>query len=210
MKLPKAFIPEKDLDKTTESLLNGRNKNQVYSDKVILDGVSFRQLELLADLEGKIDHLKIGFGYMEYCYQLVYTPRTEPSASGSLQLLQKPPSLSLRMLESLGEKVVKSFHDNIAPVQDINDYAHAEYMGSENCLLIDLPIKKNSIPVKKLEEFFCNGYVVSPVTKFSPDQFKFTNVRIYVEYADLKESDMQYLQFIPKEHMLDKSKTYET
>lgn len=211
MKLPKTFIPEKDLDNVTEDLLTGKNKNKFYSEKIILEGLSFQQLGMLADLEGKIDHAKIDFEYMEYRYQLVYTPNnTGHGAEGLLQLVQKPPCLSLQMMEYLGEKMEKSFNDIITTVYNNPNHKSVAYVGSKNCLLVDMPLKKGFIPLKRLEEFFSDVYAVSPVTKFPPGLFMFNNIRVYVEYHNLKENDMQCIRLIPKEHMLDKSKTYET
>lgn len=206
MKLPETFIPEKDLDKTTESLLNGRNKNRVYSDKVILDGISFQQLGLLADLEGKIDHLKVDFDHMAYHYQMSYTPGIR--TKGLLQLVQNSHCLSTHMIKLLGEKVEKSF--NVATAYNNPDYDNIAYMAHTGCLLIDFPLKSKATVIKDLEKFFSNTSAVSPVSKFSPDMFTFNNLKAYVEYCGLKERDMGCLSLIPESHFLDKSKTYET
>lgn len=180
MKLPKAFMPEKALDKNTEKLLTKKLNfapTRASLDKVVFDNLSFKQLKELASLEGKIYELKISFGYKNIKHEIVFTSYSERSSGrGSLKLMQYPPGNHLA-LEEL-----------ISCVKDIAIFSHSFVVShrmppDDYCSMVEFYPKRFSSPPKRLEQFFDKEGVYLLDFSFLGE------VSIHVEYHNMTANE---------------------
>lgn len=197
MKLPKTFIPEKNLENNVKALLSEK-VNPKHFEKVILDQLTLDQLKELTYLEHKIDHVKIGFEYLGDKHQLVYTLNYDNKSL--LQLLQMPPELSIDRLTSLANTLKSTFNTSAT-------YEVVYQTWPNGCLVIDFPISLGYGLAEKFKQFFLTHNALMLRNK-KKKRTVFTDIKVYIEYNDLTKEDMKYLNTIPKNHWLEKSKTY--
>lgn len=193
MEVPEGFRPKKNSEEYLQELLKDKPRiNKEYGDAVFFQGLSFKQLGKLVELEDKMDHLQVDFEYKDLKYRLTYIPDFDDGSM--LQLSQKSVYTillqeSLKKLKDLAWKVEEHFH-----VQFTSD--PVSVTGVTDIFMIDFLMKKHDCVTKKLEHLFDIRHS------------KFKNIEIYVEYYELTNDDMKYLRRIPRKHMLKESRTY--
>lgn len=202
MEVPESFRP-KNIPKDGIKKLLERKAGKNRSDKAFFYNLSFKQLEKLAKLESKIDHLKVNFEYTGLEYQLVYTP--DFYGDVLLQLLQKSSvhssGESLQKLRCLSSKVNDAFltyhtsdYYTSGPLFNKKIFS---FMETTENLMVEFLLEKRHFFMKRLEELF------------TPEYSKFKNIQIYVEYHNLTKDDLEYIDVIPRKHRLEKSLTYD-
>ncbi len=182
MKLPKTFVPEKNLENNVKDLLSEKTEEPKQYSKVRIDHVTLNQLAGLVYLEEKIDHVKIGFEYMGVKHQLVYT--ANPSkGKGLFQLLQVSKEMSSGLIKRLADNLKNVFNTHMA--------YELIYYTMPNCYWVaDFPTALEYDLAGKLKQFF----------KYKARNKKkgFANIKAFVEYNDLTREDMKHLSSIPK------------
>ncbi len=149
MKIPKTFMPEKDLNEKIEklSVFLDFEPSLVSPEKIVFENLSFEQFKRLAGLEEKLYELKIGFGYKTGKYELVYSSYNElHTARGLLKLMQYPPQDNLLLEELIGEV------GEIARTSP--GHAVMYNVPPNDCSIVEFYPKKFSTDLKKLEQFF--------------------------------------------------------
>ncbi len=179
MKIPKTFIPEKDLNDKTEKL-------EVYLDfepilaspeKIVFENLSFEQLKRLAGLEEKLYGLKITFGYKKGKYELIYSSHRDElhSTRGLLSVIQYPPQDNILL-----EEVIVGVGE-IASTSP--GYAVMYHVPPNDCSIVEFYPKKFSTGLKKIEQFFNKDemYLLS--------HLDIENAGIRAEYRGLTEQE---------------------
>lgn len=194
MKLPKSFIPKKNLDKETQRLLETEPKRYNSSNSATLfRNFSFENLKELEYLEYKIYHLEVEFRYKDSDYKLVYKPKGKKSLIQMVQKTDKKDITEFTMLDALGQRILmyvdfKASAKRLSEVKPNNKDITVDFYLYEE-LLKPISVLRNSFERK----------IPATMPGYVRDEFE--NINVHVIYHRLTMDELTHINSIHKERL---------
>lgn len=208
MKLPKTFIPKKDLEEKTQRLLKEkpRKKKEEHGDRLVYEYIEYKGLTLneFSDCnypEDKLNKIKVGFEYKSRSFEATHEDINKTSTQINLKVRIKDMEIKLldRGLLELVLMKYKFYYKPLNTHRKISIYGLG-IINNEYRYVIDIP-----------GLLFCKLELVTDIKGFY--QKKFKKACVYARYNSISSEEYYYsnlplYKINTKRRIGDKEKTF--